>query len=238
MLRRRTPLGVVLALLLGACAPVAPVRTPLPELSGQRAPAGFPVADYERAAAQGKPVYRVDAGRSLVVITVRRGGSLAQLGHDHVVASHTVQGYVAPGEGRADLYVALNDLTVDEPAPRAAAALDTQPSESDIAGTRNNMLQKVLETERFPYALIHVGGVEKAATGVSLKVGLTLHGREQSFVVPTQLDEGTGELSVNGSFGFDQSQFGIVPYSILGGAVRVEDRVSLRFAIRADRQPD
>ena len=69
---------------------------------------------------------------SRIVIEVRRGGTLAQLGHDHVVVSHDVAGYVAPAEGRADLYVRLDRLVVDEPrsAPKrtSTASRRTTPS--------------------------------------------------------------------------------------------------------------
>ena len=58
--------------------------------------------------------------------------------------------------GRADLYVPLDTLVVDEPALRAEAGFDTQPSAADIAGTRRNMLEKVLEADRYPFALIAV----------------------------------------------------------------------------------
>src|SRR5690349_17098835 len=113
MVRRSLALAV---LLLAACAPQVREVAPPPGM-----PAEFPRAFYEQEAAQGRAVLRVDPAASLVVLTVRRGGSLARLGHDHVVASHTVQGYVAPGAKRADLYVTLADLAVDEPALRTEA---------------------------------------------------------------------------------------------------------------------
>ena len=69
-----------------------------------------------------------------------------------MIASHDVAGFIAPGEGRADLYVPLDALVVDEPALRSEIGLDTQPSAADIEGTRRNMLEKVLETDRYPYA--------------------------------------------------------------------------------------
>jgi hypothetical protein len=124
-------------------------------------------------AARGSPVFRVDPASSLVVILVRRGGSLARLGHDHVVASHDVQGLVAPGEGRSDLYVALDRLVVDEPALRAEAKLDTQPTEEDIAGTRRNMLN-TLQANEFPFALVNIargGLIDHDALRVALDSG-------------------------------------------------------------------
>jgi hypothetical protein len=222
---------VVLAGLVSACAP--PIREQAP--AEKRSPADFPEAYYREAAAQGKPVFRVDPVASLVVIEVRRAGSLARLGHDHVVASHDVEGYVASEDGRADFYVQLERLVVDEPALRAEAGFDTQPSEADIAGTRGNMLERVLEAGEFPFALIHVSGVEARERGVRLTVAITLHGTTRMLQVPAQIETDAGEMSVTGRLAFDQTDFGISPFSILGGAIQVQNRVDLRFKIRARR---
>ena len=73
----------------------------------------FPDAYYHMLEEEGKAVFRIDPAQSLMVMEVRRTGSLAQFGHDHVVASHDIQGYVAPDEGRADFRVPLDALVVD-----------------------------------------------------------------------------------------------------------------------------
>jgi len=227
--------AIALVMLIAACAPPMRVTAPepAPTLATGSAPEGFPIKRYQEAAAQGKPVYRVDPEQSLVSILVRRGGSLAHLGHDHVVASRGVQGYIAPDERTADLFVPLAELSVDEPALRAESRLDTQPTESDIAGTRSNMLDKVLETQRFPYAFIHISSREKTPTGLRLDVAITLHGVSRSFDVPAQMETLEGAMSVAGTLELKQSDFGIVPFSILGGAMQVQDRLSLRFRILA-----
>jgi hypothetical protein len=43
---------------------------------------------------------------------------------------------------------------------------------------------------------------------------------------------------VTGTIALDQSQFGIVPLSILGGAIAAQDQVNLRFEIRGRRVAD
>jgi polyisoprenoid-binding protein YceI len=222
-----------LAALVMACAPRTPEPTPGPVPAEIQAPANFPRSAYEQAAAQGKPIYRMDPARSLVTITVRRGGVLARLGHDHVVASHGVQGYISPDEGRADLYVPLDALSVDEPALRTQAGLDTQPSESDIAGTRSNMLDKVLETQKFPFALIRVSAIEQTPTGALLTVAITLHGVTRHFKLPAQLEAERGVMRIAGVMEFNQTEFDITPFSIFGGAIQVQDRMSLRFSVHA-----
>lgn len=219
----------LLASLLPGCAPE--IRRPAPEAQTRREiPAAFPRSFYDQAVGRGEAVYRVDPKQSVVVIEVRRGGSLARLGHDHVVAARSVAGFIAPDAGRADLYVVLDDLVVDEPALRKAAGFDTQPSESDIAGTRSNMLDKVLETQKFPHALIGVKG-----TAGKLAVAITLHGVTQTLEVPAKIGIEARRISATGRLALNQTDFGITPFSILGGAVAVQDRLDLQFTIRAQR---
>ncbi len=218
--------GALAALLVG-CAQLPRVEAP------SAPPAEFPEAFYLQALKQGKPVFRVDSRESLVVIEVRRAGSLARLGHDHVIASHELAGYLAPGEGRADLYVALARLTVDEPALRSEAGFDTQPTESDIEGTRSNMLAKVLEADKFPFALIGVAGASAQGKMTTLAVAITLHGHMRTLQVPAEIEADAAKMSVTGWLSFDQTDFGITPYSLLGGAIAVQNRVDLRFRIIA-----
>jgi polyisoprenoid-binding protein YceI len=223
-------LMVMTACFLTACASLAPTRVPG---QGMAVPAIFPEAFYRQAEARGIKVLRVDPVRSLVVVEVRRAGALARLGHDHVIASHDVSGYVAPEEGRADLYVPLARLTVDESEMRVEAGFDTQTSMDAIEGTRRNMLEKVLEAERFPYALIHID--RSTADGSMLRVTVTLHSMTRTFEIPAQIENPTDGMVVNGRLTFNQTDFGIVPFSVLGGALQVQDRVDLRFRIVAVR---
>jgi len=180
-------------------------------------------------------VYRVEPGRSRMVIEVRRDGPLAQFGHDHVIASHAIEGYIAPDERRADLYVPLAALAVDESALRAKSGFDTQPSAADIAGTRRNMLEKVLESDRHPYALIAASGIEAGGGARQFQVLVALHGTTLPVTVTAEIERMAGEIAVTGVAAIDQSQFGIPAFSILGGAIAVQDRVTIRFGVRALR---
>jgi hypothetical protein len=200
--------------------------------SATEAPADFPEPYYRQAAALGARVFLIDPASSLVVIEVRRGGSLARLGHDHVVASRDVQGFVAPGAGRADLYVRLDHLVVDEPGLRAEAGFDTQPTGDDIAGTRRNMLN-ALEAARFPFARIGVTRADEGGSESGLRVAVTLHGIARTYRVPVQVEGGADAIAFAGRLRLKQTDFGITPLSVLGGAIQVQDEVDLRFQIRA-----
>ena len=219
------------ALLAAACAQVPPAAPP------EAARAGVPDLDaayYRDAAGRGASVYRVEPGDSLVVVRVFRGGQLAKLGHDHVVSSRELRGFIDADRGRADLYVAAESLAVDDPAQRAAAGFESTPSESDIAGTRSNMLEKVLEAERFPFVVLRVRAVEQG----SAQAELSLHGVTRALRFPAKIDRGAERIAVGGTFSINQTDFGIEPFSVLGGALTVQDRVDLSFEIRAARVTD
>ncbi|MDB5755097.1 MAG: hypothetical protein JWR56_1525 [Massilia sp.] len=215
--------ALLLAVLLAGCA--APPPPP---------PASAPVADnaagwYRAAAAAGAKVLAIDPAQSLIAVTVRRGGPLARLGHDHVVASRAVTGFAAPAQGRADFSFRLDQMTVDEPALRLEAGLDTQPSSEAIAGTRTNMLGRVLEADRFPLVALHA----RQAPGGPLLLSITLHGTTRTMTVPARVEAAADGVTASGTLQLRQSDFGITPMSVMGGAMTVLDPLELRFRIVA-----
>ncbi len=222
--------AVALLALLAGCAPQAPEVA----RDDGRQPAGFPEAYYRQAVALDQRVFEIDPTSSLVVIEVRRDGALANLGHDHVVASHDVHGYIAPDAGRADLYVRLDRLTVDEPKLRTEAQFDTQPSDEAIAGTRGNMLAK-LGAGMHPYAVIALRDAGGTVVGAQLDASITIKGATRGVRMAPQVDIAADAMEVAGQIALLQTDFGIVPYSILAGALKVQDRVAIRFRIRARR---
>lgn len=224
-MKRFLPLLALLAA-CGAPLPQAPLA-PAPDLHEQW---------YRQAEQAGQKVLRIDAARSLIAITVRRGGVLGRLGHDHVIASGDLVGFVAPDEGRADFYFRLDQLRVDEPQLRRAAGLTTEPSKEAIEGTRNNMLGTVLDAPRFPLVRLHARRAGRG--GQMLRLTITLHGVTRSVDVPTRIEASDGEIVASGTLQLLQTDFGITPMSVMGGALSVLDRIDLRFRIvaRAPRQ--
>ena len=232
-MRAARALALAAAVLLAGCAP-APVSPPAPSSSAGYALPAATAAWYRDAASKG-PVLRIDPVRSTIVVTVRRGGALARLGHDHVVASHAIAGLVAPNAGRADFGFRLDQLVVDEAPLRAQARLDTQPSPEAIAGTRTNMLTRVLEAERYPEVTLAVQGATAPEAGGSFTVtlALTLHGVTRSVPTEAQISRTPGELTASGALLLRQSDFGITPMSIMNGAMTVQDQMELRYTIVA-----
>jgi polyisoprenoid-binding protein YceI len=213
-------LGAAMLCALAAC-------TQLPTPATQPAPVAAPPAVALPAIG---PQLQIDAAKSLIAVTVRRGGVLARLGHDHVIASHTVSGTVSPAQNRADFQFRLDEMKVDETDLRLIAGLEKQPSADAIGGTRHNMLTKVLDAERYPVVSIHA---ERGAQGQPLQVSITLHGITRTMAIPVELREENGVITVKGTVNLKQTDFGLTPFSVMGGAMAVEDQMELRFDLTA-----
>ncbi|NIA57760.1 YceI family protein [Massilia sp. TW-1] len=217
---------VPMLLLLASCGqPLAPpARGPATGLNADP-------ASYRTAAASGAAVYAVDSGASLIAVTVRRAGLMARLGHEHVVASHTLAGFAAPGLGRADLAFRLDALTVDEPHLLRDAGIATQPSPEAVAGTRSNMLGPVLDAQRYPVVSLHV---ERPGDG-ALQVAVTLHGVTRRLDLPATVRVDAATIVADGTARLKQTDFGITPFSVGAGLLAVGDELEVRYRIVARR---
>jgi polyisoprenoid-binding protein YceI len=227
--RRSTRLAVFRLALLAAVLLAGCTAAPPPPPNQPDTGAGDAAKWYRQAAASGTRVLSIDPAQSLVAVTVRRGGPLARFGHDHVVASHDIEGFAAPAAGRADFHFRLDRMTVDEAALRQVANLDTQPSVDAIAGTRTNMLTRVLEAERFPLVILQA----RQVAGQPLALSITLHGVTRTVAAPARIDTTPAGLTASGTLQLRQSDFGIVPMSVMGGAMTVQDTMELRYRIVA-----
>jgi hypothetical protein len=214
-----------LLLLLASCSqPLAP--TP-PPATGAKTDTDL----YNAMAATGAAVYAVDPDASLITVTVRRAGPMARLGHDHIIASHTLAGFVAPGAGRADVSFRVDQLTVDEPQLLREEGITSQLSPEAVEGTRKNMLGPVLDAQRYPTVTLHA---ERKADGPA-RVAITLHGGTRWLDLPAAVQADAAQVSASGTARLKQSDFGITPFSVGGGLLSVQDELEIRYRIVARR---
>jgi len=227
----------LLCALLAACA-TAP-RKPLPE-PVPAAPPDFPAAFYLREAAQLGRVYRIQPEESELVVVVRRSGKLAHLGHNHVVSSRGLSGFVlaapAPEGSRFDFFFPVASLVVDDPALRAAEGADfsSKPTFADIEGTRANMLgEKLLDAAQFPWIL--VAGRQRGGNATAPELELQLEVRGVTHVLPaaTRLSYEGNALRAEGELTLSHADLGLVPFSVLGGALGVAPEFLVRYRISA-----
>lgn len=229
--------GVILfgALLLGGCQPRGAVE-PVPATSA-RAPVDFaaPTAGTER--------FLIDSAASDLRVLVYRGGPLARFGHNHVLRAGALTGVVdvapAPGQSSFSLALAPADFIVDPPDARAAEGGEfaSEPSPQAVDATRANLLgPRVLDAARHPLITLQSArwsGSEPEPI-VSLRIGL--RGVEREVSLPLRIERGTDRVTAAGTLLLRTSDFGMEPFSVMGGGLRVEDQLTIRFRIVALRK--
>lgn len=226
---------LALGIALGGCAAGPAVEPPAPT-PGQ--PAGLAAA-YAEAAKAGGRLYALDPAASSVRILVFRGGRAARLGHNHVLSAPRFEGFVlvpddGPEHARFDLAFRLDQLEVDAPALRRelGPGFATAITPEAVAATREHMLgEDNMQAARYPYVRIHSLRIVGAAPYFAAEVAVELHGTVRTLWLPLTVEGLPGQVSVEGSFVLRQSDFGVQPYSVLGGLLSVRDEVLVRFKL-------
>lgn len=163
------------------------------------------------------------AGDALRVL-VFRGGTAARLGHNHVLRAGGLR-VEWPAAGPV-LAFRLDALDIDPPALRAqlGAAFASAVDDAAREGTRANLL-KALDGSTHPEVVVRT--LQQLGEGGrrAVEAEITLHGvtRRQWFVAEVDGRRARGELVIR------QSDFGIQPFTVLGGLLAVQDALVVQF---------
>jgi len=219
----------ILLMGLAACG------APRPHPSVQQ-PANQPSASLQPLPIAG--TYRIDSSNSELRVLVYRAGAFARLGHNHVIVNRAVSGSVQlAGTATASsfsLSVPLTGFTVDDPQSRREEGSDFPGEIPDDAktGTLENMLSPaVLNAAAFPVITVNsltLTGVQGALTA-DLKINVA--GHESTITAPFSLQTDSHRLTATGSLELRQTAIGVMPYSLMLGALSVQDAMLLKFKI-------
>lgn len=222
--------ALTISLLVACTAPPVPEVTPPVSVSPPAAP---PVAAR---------VYTIAPDLSTLHILVYRGGTLARLGHNHVISSRHLGGRIWLGttleSSGFDLSLPVQELIVDDDAARSAEGPDFPPGVPQAArdGTRTNMLREsLLDGERYPLIRIQSLRLQGEAATPQVQAALRIRDQTREVTVPVQVRTEDGRLEVRGEFPLRQSDVGITPLSVAMGALQVVDTVTIKFHLVGTR---
>jgi hypothetical protein len=225
----------VLALLLTACG----------ALKARHAAPPKPEEAITRPGLPPGRVYRVDETQSELRILVYRAGPLARFGHNHVMVNRAISGAVslaaAAGESEFWLNVPVAGFVVDDAEARREEGADFAGDIPDDAksGTLHNMLSAaLLDAEEFPAITVKSVAASGAQNGsgagaLTAAVAISVAGHESKVDVPFTLQVDPRRLSATGSLELRQSALGLTPFSLMLGALQVQDSMTIKFDIVA-----
>ena len=222
---------VALVLALGTgCAPrraEPPVIPQAAEAVGPRVP-------------EGARVYLVDSVQTSISIRVYRAGPLARLGHNHLITTGEASGVAwrgsTPAASGFEVRVPVRSLVVDDPAARAEAGPDFagEVPASAREGTYQNLMRpEVLDVERHPEIVVRSSGLAGTWASPEVSADVTLKGQTRRVEAPLEIEFSDQGLTARGALRIRQSDFGMTPFSVAGGAIQVADEIEIVFAIVA-----
>jgi YceI-like domain len=216
-------------LILSACG------APRPRPSAPQ-PAIHPASSLQSLPAPG--AYAIDSQNSELRILVYRAGSLANLGHNHVMVNRAVTGLVQIGGSISassfSLKVPVESFVVDDPEARREEGSDFPgdiPPDAK-SGTRRNMLSAaVLNAAEFPVITVTSVSLTGTPDALSAQLTISVAGHEANISAPCTLQGDEHRLTAAGSMELRQTAIGLAPYSLLHGALQVENAMQLKFSI-------
>lgn len=162
----------------------------------------------------------IDIEHSSIRVHVGKAGLFSAAGHEHWVTAPIAEGSLDDGQpAHIGFRVAAGKLTVEP---------DKAVSASDQAQVQHDMQTKVLESEQYPEIRFNSTSIQPSADGTWVVRGdLTVHGqtRPVSTSVRKQQDAYVGRCQIK------QTDFGIRPIKVAGGAVKVKDELDIEFSI-------
>lgn len=198
---------------------------------------------FDPAQFSGGEVYDVSPGDSQLIIRVYRSGPMAQLGHNHVISTTDLRGAIYRHDDldRSGLVLTIpvQSLQVDDADLRDddPETFDTVPTEKDVAGTRRNMLSdKLLDAENYPVLSVRSVSISGSAPTYEASLRFRVKDHHYDARVPLNLQTRGEQIVVQGETTLLQSDLGLEPYSVMMGALQVQDELEIRFHIVANKR--
>jgi hypothetical protein len=229
--------------LLWSCTTIFPPAPLAPPKAGayqakQQDP-GVLSAQHAQLGAAGGRVMRLQSETSEIRIYVFRGGRAVKLGHNHVISAPEFEGYFywpeqGTAEARFDLVFRLDQLVFDVPSHRAALgpAFAAVLTDAAIAATREHMLgPENMQADRYPLVRIHSLEITGEAPKFVARLAIEMHGQTREMRIPLTVTGLPQRVNASGAMVLRQSEFGVQPYSVMGGLLSVQDDVVLEFSL-------
>ena len=161
----------------------------------------------------------IDASASKITVRVYKSGLFSAFAHDHTISAPIASGQLDVEKRSVELKFRTENMQV----------LDPGAKDSERATIESTMKSdKVLDVVKFPEISFSSNQVETSGADHFLVHGsLTLHGVTKPIDLSVTFSDG----HYRGSVRLKQTDFGITPVKIAGGAVRVKDEIEIVFEI-------
>jgi polyisoprenoid-binding protein YceI len=195
-------------------------------------------ATTETAVASSTVRYRLVPDRSTFTVQAFAEGLLSAFGHDPVIAirEFTGEAQFVPGSFEG----ALVKLTINA----RSLALSGEVKEKDRLEIEQAMREQVLEVEKYPEIVFSSNNIStsRLAEGryrARIIGDLTLHGvTQKNLWISAEVTVQEDSLRARGDFSLKQKDFGIKPFSAVGGTIKLKNELKFAFDIEGSKRKD
>ena len=161
----------------------------------------------------------IDTAHSSVDVRVYKSGLFSALAHNHIIRAPITTGSIDPAARVTEMTFNVADMKVADP----------EGSDSERKEIEDTMKgPTVLDMAKFPVISFRSQSITSSGQGKYQAGGeLKLHGVARTVSCPVTFSDG----KYSGSVTLKQTDFGISPVKIAGGAVRVKDEIVIEFSV-------
>ncbi|WP_326548074.1 YceI family protein [Mycolicibacterium sp. ND9-15] len=168
-------------------------------------------------------------------LEIRTGveGRAAKMGHRLTIAMNTWHATVEWSDGEPTKVTLTVDVDSFEVLSGEGGVTPLTGPEKGLV--RSNAL-KVLDAKRFPQIVFETSNVEKTSDGYRLAGTLQIHGQGREQCVDVRVQEVNEVWRISSEVDVRHSDFGLKPYSMLMGSMKVADPVSVVFTAKRNKR--
>jgi hypothetical protein len=132
------------------------------------------------------------------------------------------------------LPVATLDVDLPEMRAAAGAAFAAELDAAAVQGTRQNLLgERQLDAVNAPRIILRSRTIEGAYPEFKITADLAFRTHISSVAIPVSIKRTGDQLLVSGAFKLAQTSFGMEPFSVMLGALQVQDELEIEFTLVA-----
>jgi polyisoprenoid-binding protein YceI len=174
-------------------------------------------------------VWKLTAAEGELQIFTGVAGPAAKMGHRLTIAMASWRADVSwrgKQPATVELVVDVDSLQV----------LKGEGGVTPLSGPEKGMVRsnalKALDVKKYPQITFTAEDITRTADGYRLDGTVEIHGTSRPQTVELRVEDSGGVWVMSAEVPVVQTQFGVKPYSLLVGSMKVADEVNLRFTAR------
>ena len=172
----------------------------------------------------------INSEKSLLTVHVNKAGLLSFIGHQHIIASRDLDGWIDEVKNQGYFSFDIAKMTVDEPALLKSNLLPDELNASEKEATKQNMM-KMLDAKNFPNVRVLVTSYDIKKSMIHAKITVKDQMIERDLLVKVTKSASNKITNLTGETRLKLLDFAVEPFSALGGLLSVNDEIVIEWKL-------